>query len=93
MVNGIRASDLCGLNKGRVSKFCIGSIVRQETSEKGKRTNLLKRCEYNNKDENNSPKILNDEDQAPSQKIRRQKLLLVELLAVSWVPYILRHPI
>ena len=57
MVNGIRASDPRGLNKGRGLKFCVGSRVRQETSE-GRKTHWLKR-EYN-KDEDNSPKTLND---------------------------------
>ena len=60
MVNGIRASDLHGLNKGGVSNFHVGSRVRKETPEEcWKRP---KRCEYNNKDEDNSPKSLNDKN-------------------------------
>ena len=60
MVNEIRASDRRGLNKGRGSKFRVGYRVRQETPEEGRRTHRPKRCEYNNKDEDNSPKTLND---------------------------------
>ena len=56
MVNGIRTSDPRGLNKGRISKFREGSRV--ETLEEGWRTYQPKRCEYNNKDEDNSPKPL-----------------------------------
>ena len=59
MVNGIRASNPCGLNKGHGSKFYVGSQVRQETPEEGERTHWLKR-EYNNKNEDNSPKTWND---------------------------------
>ena len=61
MVNAIRASDLHVLNKGHGSKFCVGSRVGQETSE-GRRTYQPKCCEYNNKDEDNSPKTLNDKN-------------------------------
>ena len=39
--------------------FCVGSRVRQ-TPEEGRRKYWPKRCEYNNKDEDNSPKTLND---------------------------------
>ena len=56
MVSRIRASNPRELNKGRGSKFHIGSLVRQETTEEGRRTYRPKRCEYNNKDEDNSPK-------------------------------------
>ena len=45
-----------------VSKFCVGSQVRQETLVEGWRTYQLKRCEYNNKDEDNSLKTLNDKN-------------------------------
>ena len=54
MVNGIRANDLRGVNKKRDSKFRVGSRVRQE---EGWETHRLKRCEYNNEDEDNSLKI------------------------------------
>ena len=61
MINGIGTSDPRGLNKGRGSKFCIGSRVRQ-TPEEGQRTYQPKRCEYTNKDEDNSSKIQNDKN-------------------------------
>ena len=71
MVNGIRTGDPRGLNKGCSSKFRKNSRVRQ-TPEEGWRTYRLKRCENNNKDEDNSPKTLNDEShQASSQKFRQ----------------------
>ena len=71
MVNGIRIGDPRGFNKGRSSKFREGSRVRQ-TSEEGRRTYRPKRCGNNNKDEDNSPKNLNDKNQqASSQKFRQ----------------------
>ena len=36
----------------------------------GQRTYRLKHCEYNNKNENNSPKTLNDKNQVSFKKIR-----------------------
>ena len=60
MVNGIRTGNPPpGFNKGRSLKFRVGSCVRQ-APEEGRRTYRLKRCGNNNKDEDNSPKILND---------------------------------
>ena len=71
MANGIRTGDPRGFNKGRSSKFREGSRVRQ-TPEEGRRTYRSKRCGNNNKDEDNSPKNLNDKDQqASSQKFRQ----------------------
>ena len=61
MANGIRTGDPCGFNKGCSSKFCVGSRVRQ-TPEEGRRTYRLKNCGNNNKDEDNSPKILHDKN-------------------------------
>ena len=55
MVNGIRTNK--GLNKGCGSEFCVGSRIRQ-TPEEGRRTYWAKHFEYNNKDEDNSPKTL-----------------------------------
>ena len=55
MANGIRTGDLCSL------KFCDGSQVRQ-TPEEGWMTYRPKRCGNNNKDEDNSPKTLNDKN-------------------------------
>ena len=57
MAKGIRRGDPCGFNKGHSSKFHEGSQVRQ-TPEEGQRTYQLKQC--GNKDEDNSPKTLND---------------------------------
>ena len=59
MVNGIRASDPRGLNKGRGSKFPVSSRVRQETPEEGRRSYQPKRFEYNNED---ILKTLNDKN-------------------------------
>ena len=68
MANGIRTGDPREFNKGRSSKFCEGSRVRQ-TPEEGRKTYRPKRCRNNNKDEDNSPKTINDKNQqASSQK-------------------------
>ena len=70
MANGIRTDDPRGFNKGRRSKFPEGSRVRQ-TPEEGRRKYQPRRCRNNNKDKDNSPKILNDKNyQASSQKLR-----------------------
>ena len=66
MVNGIRTCDPPELNKRRGSKFCVGSRVRQ-TPEEGRRIYRPKRFEYINKEEDNSPKTLNDKSIIPSQ--------------------------
>ena len=70
MANGIRTGDTSGFSKGRSSKFREGSRLRQ-TAEEGWRTYKPKRGN-NNKDEDNSPKTLNDKknQQASSQKFR-----------------------
>ena len=60
MVNGIRTIYPYGLKKGFGQKFYVGSRVWQKTPKESWRTNWLKCCEYNNKDEDNSPNILND---------------------------------
>ena len=58
-------------NKGCSSKFREGSRV-QQTPEEGWRTYRPKHCGNNNKDEDNSPKNLNDKNQqASSQKFRQ----------------------
>ena len=59
MANGIRTDDPRGFNKGRSSKFCVSSRVRQ-TPEEGRTTYRPKLCGNNHKGEDNSPKILND---------------------------------
>ncbi len=63
MANGIRRGDPRGFNKGRSSKF-----------HEGRRTYRPKHCGNNNKDEDNSPKTLNEQNQlASSQKFRQLK--------------------
>ena len=54
-----RTGDPRGFNKGRSSKFREVSRVRL-TPEEGRKTYRPKRCGNNNKDEDNSQKILND---------------------------------
>ena len=67
MANRIRTGDPRGFNKGRSSMFCSGS----------RRTYWPKRCGNNNKDEDNSLKILNDKNsQASSKKIQTMKIIL-----------------
>ena len=71
MANGIRTGDPCGFNKGRSSKIRVGSRDRQ-TLEEGRRIYRPKRYGTNNKEEDNSPKTLNDKNhQASSQKFRQ----------------------
>ena len=72
-----RTGDPRGFNKGRSSKFREGSRVRQ-TPEEGRRIYRSKRCGNNKKDEDNSPKNLNDKhQQASSQKFRQLKSVLI----------------
>ena len=67
MATRIRKGDPRGFNKGCSSKFRKGPRVRK-TPEEGRRTYRLKRC--GKKDEDNSPKTLNDKiHQASSQKL------------------------
>ena len=81
MANGIRTGDPRGFNKGRSSKFCEGSRVRQ-TPEEGRRTYRQKHCGNNNKEEDNSPKTLKDKNQqASSQKFRQ----LIQHKFCSWI--------
>ena len=61
MANGIRTGDPRGFNKGRSLKFREGSRVRQ-TPEESRRTYQPKRYGKNDKDEENSPKTLNDKN-------------------------------
>ena len=59
MANKIRTSDPCGFNKGGSRSSVKVPRVRQ-IPEEGRRTYRPKRCRNNNKDEDNSPKTLND---------------------------------
>ena len=61
MANGIRTGSPCGFNKGCSLKFSEGSRVQQRPEE-GRRTYWLKHCGNNNKDEDNSPKTLNNKN-------------------------------
>ena len=74
MANGITIVDPRRFNKGRSSKFREGSWVRQ-TPEESRWTYWPKRCGNNNKDEDNSPKTLNDKNQQDSSQKFRQKHL------------------
>ena len=71
MANGIRTGDPCGFNKGRSSKlFREGSRVRRTPEEWPED---IAAETFGNKDEDNSPKTLNDKNhQASPQKFRQQ---------------------
>ena len=70
MASRIRTGNPRGFNKD-VIWSSVGSQV-QQTPEEGWRTYQLKCCGNNNKDEDNSPKTLNDKNhQALSQKFRQ----------------------
>ena len=55
MANWIRTGDPRGFNKGERSRVW-------QTSEEGRKTYRPKRCGNKNKDEDNSPKNLNDKN-------------------------------
>ena len=79
MANGIRTGDPRGFNKGRSSKFHVGSRVRQ-THEEGRRTYRPKCCGNNNKDENYCPITLNDKNhRASTSKFRKLIHLYVKI--------------
>ena len=61
MANGIRTGGPHGFSKRCNSNFHEGSRVWQ-TPEEGRRTYQPKCCGNNNKDEDNSPKTLNDKN-------------------------------
>ena len=68
MADGIITGDPHGFNEGCSSKFPEGSRVRQ-TPEESRRIYRSKRCGNNHKDEDNTPKPLNDKNhQTLSQK-------------------------
>ena len=73
MFKGIRSR--LGLNEGFGSKFLVGSQVRQEIPDDRQKTHRSKCCEYNNKDEENSPIPLNYKSyQSSSQRFRQIRL-------------------
>ena len=47
-----------------VEKFRVGSQVRHETPEEGRRTHQPKRCEHNSIDEDSSENTLNNKSPA-----------------------------
>ena len=86
MANGIRTDDPRGFNKGRSSKFHEGSRVWQ-TPEEGQRTYRPKRWGNNNKDEDDSPKTLNDKNH--KKRFRRlHKILILETFLFGQILYI-----
>ena len=72
----IRTGDPSGFNKGRSLKFHVGSRVRL-TLEEGRMTYQPKRCGNNNKDEDNSPKTLNDKKK-PKLILKTKQMRLEE---------------
>ena len=74
IANEIRTGDSYEFNKGRSSKFCVGSRVRQTLGE-GRRTYRPKCYGNNNKDEDNRPKTLNDKNHETSAKKFRQLVM------------------
>ena len=82
MANRIRTGDPCGFNKGRSSKFCVGSRVRQ-TPEEGRRTYQPNHCGNNNKDEDNSLKTLNDKNHHALSRKFRQLISIFQSLRVE----------
>ena len=73
MANGIITGNLRESNKGRSSKFREGSRV-QQTHEDGRRTYRPKRSGNDKKDDDNSPKTLNDKNYTASLKFRQTTL-------------------
>ena len=51
-----------------IIRFCEGSQVRHNTPEEGQKVYRLKRCDYDSKDDDNSPNILGDENYQASSK-------------------------
>ena len=81
MANRIRTGDPSGFNKGPSSKFHEGSRVRQ-TPEEGWRSYWLKRCGNNNKDEDNSPKTLNDKKKKNNLLSLFKRLFIMQIKSV-----------
>ena len=92
MADGIRKGKPHGFNKGCSPKFHVGSWVRQ-TPEEGWRTYWPKHGGNNNKDEDNSPKTLNDKNQqASTQKFRFGLVSLFNDIS-TFVGYLMPKPL
>ena len=74
----------------RSSKFRGGSRIRQ-TPEIGWRTYQPKRCGNNNKDENNSPKNLNDKNHQASSQILEWSEIIMKIITQKLVKKELSH--
>ena len=67
--------------------FHVGSRVWHEKPKENWKMHRPKCCEYNNKDEDNSPNTLNDKNyQASSQKFR-QTILLIQNILLGTIYY------
>ena len=51
-----------------ISKFRLRFRVRQETPEEGRRTQRRKRCEINNRDDDNGLNTLNEKNKQTNKK-------------------------
>ena len=76
------------LSKGCDSKLHVGSRVWQ-TPELGQKTYRHKYCEYNNKDEDNSPKTLNDKNHANFATLQ----MLVAYMSTDFQVYLISSSI
>ena len=82
MANGIRTGDPRGFNKGRSSKYRVGSQVRQ-IPEEGRKTYRPKRSGNNNKDEDYGPKTLNDKKRSINISMDRSIYLSMLVLDLT----------
>ena len=76
MANRIRTGDPRGFNKGRCSKFLVGSRVRQTLVE-GRKTYRPKLSGNINEDEDNSPKTFNDKKNIAKFKIYEANIIYI----------------
>ena len=68
MVNKLRLIYPHRLKKEFRSKFCVGSQVQHKTYEVGRMAYQLKRCAYNNEDQDESVNILRDKNYSKKYK-------------------------
>ena len=87
---GCKTNDPRGFNKGHSSKFREGSRVRQ-TPEEGRRIYRPKRFGNSSKDEDNSPKTLNDNNHQDSSKKFRQLIYYEFILFLIPIYYTYIH--